>query len=187
MAEAQRPSQKYNEIFVKPMRDMLSNKRKETVHVLSVLTRSKIKGDVEEPLQKAYKEFKEAEKSMLGDPDAHPGQGGLDNDTNTSSDSSEEEWVQSGSEQPTLGSLGVKWLETTEDKAQALRRCHDDPLGGHFGARRTLEKLQRHYGWKGIREDVAQYCWECIPCRRSTLARHRLYGLLAPLPPPTRA
>ena len=58
---------------------------------------------------------------------------------------------------------------------------------GHFGARRTLEKVQRRYKWKGMAEDVSQYCRDCVPCKKSTPARHRPYGPLAPLPPPSYA
>jgi hypothetical protein len=45
-------------------------------------------------------------------------------------------------------------LTTDEEKATALYECHNDPMSGHFGSRRTLEKLSRHYTWKGVTEDV---------------------------------
>ena len=38
----------------------------------------------------------------------------------------------------------------TEAKAKALMECHDNPLAGHFGYKRTLEKLKRRYHWKGM-------------------------------------
>jgi hypothetical protein len=75
-------------------------------------------------------------------------------------------------------------LTLPEDKAQVIRECHNDPLSGHFGARRTLEKLSRRYTWKGVRKDVENYCHDCLHCRRAIATRHRPYGLLQPLAPP---
>jgi hypothetical protein len=36
-------------------------------------------------------------------------------------------------------------LTTDKDKALALEECHYSPLAGHFGTKRTLEKLSRRY------------------------------------------
>jgi hypothetical protein len=36
-------------------------------------------------------------------------------------------------------------------------------------------------------KDVADYCNDCLRCKRATAAKHKLYRPLAPLPPPTAA
>jgi hypothetical protein len=75
-------------------------------------------------------------------------------------------------------------LYTSKEKARALEECHYDPLAGYFGARKTQEKVSRRYIWKGMTKDIANYCNDCLRCKRSTAARHKPYGLLALLPIP---
>jgi hypothetical protein len=38
-----------------------------------------------------------------------------------------------------------------------------------------------------MRKDIANYCNGCLRCKRAVLAKYKLYGLLAPLPPLIRA
>jgi hypothetical protein len=69
-------------------------------------------------------------------------------------------------------------------RAQILRTHHDDPLAGHFGARRTLELIQRKYYWPRLHGDVKDYVATCTLCPRVKSARHKPYGELQPLPVP---
>ena len=87
----------------------------------------------------------------------------------------------------TLAQNGRITLTTPEQKASALKECHNDPVAGHFGARKTLEKLQRRYTWKDMRREVQAYCSDCLWCRRSVSTKYKPYGLLQPLKPPERA
>ena len=108
-------------------------------------------------------------------------------DSGATLDTSEDRQAHNGPQEVTMPSRGPRTLTSTKEKAKALQECHDNPLAGHFGARRTLEKLQRRYTWKGMRKDVEAYCKDCLICKRSTPIRHKPYGLLAPLPPPDNA
>jgi hypothetical protein len=78
----------------------------------------------------------------------------------------------------------IKSLTTVEQKAEALEECHDSPLGGHFGYKKTLYKIKRKYKWDGMDKDVSRYVNDCLLCRRSKAPKHAPYGLLNPLPPP---
>ena len=69
-------------------------------------------------------------------------------------------------------------------RRELLRIHHDDPLSGHFGHRRTLELLSRHYYWKSMQEDVKNYVDTCTSCQLTKSRRHRPYGELQPLPVP---
>ena len=71
-------------------------------------------------------------------------------------------------------------------RLQVLRYHHDHPLAGHFGQNRTLEIIRRHYTWPRIREFVRDYVQSCTTCGRNKPRRHRPFGLLKPLPVPTR-
>lgn len=79
---------------------------------------------------------------------------------------------------------GVKVLGTPEERAEALWECHDDPMAGHFGFKKTLHKMKRRYKWVGMDKDVSRYCKECLLCQRAKAPKHAPYGLLNPLQPP---
>jgi transposase InsO family protein len=70
-------------------------------------------------------------------------------------------------------------------RAEILRMNHDDPwLGGHFGAKRTVHTVTRHYWWPAMKHDVRRHVASCDTCQRMKSPRHKPYGLLAPLPQP---
>jgi Reverse transcriptase (RNA-dependent DNA polymerase)/RNase H-like domain found in reverse transcriptase/Integrase zinc binding domain/Chromo (CHRromatin Organisation MOdifier) domain len=71
-------------------------------------------------------------------------------------------------------------------KAELLQANHDDPLGGHFGAGKTLEILQRKYFWQNMRKDVREHVQTCDVCQRTKVKRHRPYGALSSFPIPSR-
>ncbi len=51
-------------------------------------------------------------------------------------------------------------------RREVLRRHHDDPIAGHFGARRTLDLVARKYYWPGMLRDVKAYTKACSTCQR---------------------
>ncbi|CAA9373459.1 hypothetical protein AVDCRST_MAG94-4350 [uncultured Leptolyngbya sp.] len=69
-------------------------------------------------------------------------------------------------------------------RTSILRAHHDDPLAGHFGARRTIDLITRKYYWPKMVEEVKEYVKSCTMCSRIKPARHKPYGLLQPLPAP---
>jgi hypothetical protein len=75
-------------------------------------------------------------------------------------------------------------LDTDGERRILLEMCHNAPLAGHFGYRRTLEKVRRHYTWATVRKDVKEYVDACVECKQSKAARHPPYGRLRPLPVP---
>lgn len=59
-------------------------------------------------------------------------------------------------------------------------------LLAHLGASKTLTYLRDHVWWKSMVNDVNAYCASCITCKRSKPSNQKPYGLLNPLPVPTR-
>jgi len=49
-------------------------------------------------------------------------------------------------------------------RMEILRICHDDPLAGHFGTKKTLELTQRKYYWTKMNNDINQYVKGCDMC-----------------------
>lgn len=72
-------------------------------------------------------------------------------------------------------------------RKQIMQANHDDPWqGGHFGIGRTLETCTRMYRWEHMKGDVIEFVKSCRTCQWSKAPRHKPYGLLQPLPVPTR-
>ncbi|KAH6480324.1 hypothetical protein HBI55_254530 [Parastagonospora nodorum] len=186
MDEAQKPSQKHNHAFVEPLRRALWKGGKDSFLVSAVSTRAVARTGEQQEAIATLRELRREDQSRLValEPEA-------DDDPSSESgtdipDTSGPESGQDGPQRLKVAHKAPKVLHTTSEKAEAMCQCHDDPLAGHFGARRTIEKLQRRYTWKGLRKNAEEYCRSCEVCKRAKPARHKPYGLLAPLPPPTR-
>ena len=67
-----------------------------------------------------------------------------------------------------------------------LQQYHDSPLAGHYGVARTQALLAQYYTWPGLVGAVATYVRSCDTCARNKVVRHAPYGLLSPLPIPSR-
>lgn len=67
-----------------------------------------------------------------------------------------------------------------------MRVNHDDPQGGHFGEKRTLDAIRRKYYWHGMAGDIKEYVKTCDVCQRTRVHRHREYGEMEQVSRPTR-
>jgi hypothetical protein len=45
-----------------------------------------------------------------------------------------------------------------------LKECHDGPLMGHGGAKRTTTFLKKSYYWPNLKDDVEEYVKTCLTC-----------------------
>jgi transposase InsO family protein len=71
-------------------------------------------------------------------------------------------------------------------RAEIMRVNHDDPQGGHFGEKRTLDAIRRKYFWNGMAGQIREYVKTCDVCQRARTQRHRTYGELEQVARPTR-
>lgn len=67
-----------------------------------------------------------------------------------------------------------------------MREAHDANYSGHLGFKKTLDLLQRHYWWPGMRKDIQNYVQTCESCQRNKSSNHAPAGPLQPLPVPDR-
>lgn len=85
-----------------------------------------------------------------------------------------------------LRRAGKVWIPSDQALRHAvLSKNHDDPLGGHYGVDKTIELLKQKYHWPQLRKDVHQYVSKCATCQLNKIRRHKPWGLLEPIPPPT--
>ena len=67
-----------------------------------------------------------------------------------------------------------------------MRECHDVPLVGHVGIRRTLELVARQYHWREMKRDIGDYVRTCPVCQEVKSDNRTKAGLLQPLEIPTQ-
>lgn len=68
-------------------------------------------------------------------------------------------------------------------RTEVLSLAHESPFGGHFGVRKTLTKITRHFYWPHVRRDVVAFCRSCHACQVAGKSGHPLPAApLNPLP-----
>jgi hypothetical protein len=76
--------------------------------------------------------------------------------------------------------------DSIDIKRTILQECHDSPTAGHFGIAKTYDLVSRDYYWPSLRKFTKDYVGGCDICTRSKNSNHKPYGLLQPLPIPTK-
>lgn len=79
---------------------------------------------------------------------------------------------------------GLLVLPDTPVRGVALKLCHEHPMAGHCGVAKTLELLQRHYWWPGMRASVVEHCRTCDSCQRVKPEQSAPAGKLQLMPIP---
>ncbi len=65
-----------------------------------------------------------------------------------------------------------------------LKECHDGPLVGHGGAKRTTTFVKKSYYWPNLKDSVEEYVKTCLTCQQNRTINKKQAGLLQPLPIP---
>jgi hypothetical protein len=65
-----------------------------------------------------------------------------------------------------------------------LKECHDGPLAGHGGAKRTTTFLKKYYYWPNLKDCAEEYVKTCLICQQNRTLNKKQVGLLQPLPIP---
>jgi hypothetical protein len=74
------------------------------------------------------------------------------------------------------------YLPKGECREKVLKWFHDSKVGGHYGARKTIEMIRRQYLWVKMNQDIIDYVSSCDLCARTKVPRQLKQGLLQPLP-----
>ncbi len=64
-----------------------------------------------------------------------------------------------------------------------LKECHDGPLAGHGGAKRTTTFLKKSYYWPNLKNCAEEYV-KTLTCQQNRTLNKKQVGLLQPLPIP---
>ncbi|GJU03261.1 ty3-gypsy retrotransposon protein [Tanacetum coccineum] len=63
---------------------------------------------------------------------------------------------------------------------------HSSPLGGHSGVKATVKRLTTVFYWPNVGDNVSNSIKSCSICQQVKAPNHMPYGLLQPLPIPSR-
>jgi hypothetical protein len=69
---------------------------------------------------------------------------------------------------------------------QVLNFVHCDPVIGHSGNERTMQRAIRDFYWKGMKKSIKRFIRECPICQRNKQENTLPAGLLQPLLIPNR-
>ncbi|XP_050526890.1 ADP-ribose glycohydrolase OARD1-like, partial [Daktulosphaira vitifoliae] len=62
---------------------------------------------------------------------------------------------------------------SSEQKSHIIQEFHLNPLGGHQGISRTINRLKKQHSWIGMNHDVAEFIKKCTSCQKNkTTNRH---------------
>ncbi|RWS23056.1 Pol polyprotein-like protein, partial [Leptotrombidium deliense] len=62
-----------------------------------------------------------------------------------------------------------------------LFACHDDPMGGHFGYRRTLQKAKERFTFRYMSKYCKHYVDSCMECQTKKQLPVHTAGMLSPI------
>lgn len=68
--------------------------------------------------------------------------------------------------------------QSSRIKAQVLQFVHSDPMAGHSGYDKTLQRARRDFYWKGMRKEIKRFIRECDVCQQNKHENTRPAGLL---------
>jgi transposase InsO family protein len=79
------------------------------------------------------------------------------------------------------------WVPDFEHlRTDCIEAVHSHPYAGHYGVRRTLQLLSRHFRWTGMHASVERFVRQCDSCQRIKAPRQKQFGKLHPLDIPER-
>jgi hypothetical protein len=59
----------------------------------------------------------------------------------------------------------VRIVRSTEEQKSILRMCHSDPTSGHFGVKKTINRIRERFYWKGLYRDAEDVVLKCHQCQ----------------------
>ena len=71
-------------------------------------------------------------------------------------------------------------------RTRLLIEAHDVASSGHMGVAKTKQRLRAVAHWKGMSNDVYNYVRSCTACQQNKSVNHAPYGLMHPIPTPTK-
>ena len=79
-----------------------------------------------------------------------------------------------------------KYQVPKDREKECIRQHHDNPEHGHPGVTKTMELIQRNFGFPHMRQRIVDYIKKCATCQQNKATRHAKYGHIQFRTPPTQ-
>jgi len=54
-----------------------------------------------------------------------------------------------------------------EERKKILQEFHEQPIGGHLGMKRTIDRIKLYTTWWGMKQDIEDYIRKCEVCQKN--------------------
>lgn len=71
----------------------------------------------------------------------------------------------------------------TEMRKKIIESCHNPPTAGHFGFKKTLERIKQDYYWPNMYVTIRAYVAKCLLCQQFKASNNVAYGTMSDDPP----
>ena len=71
--------------------------------------------------------------------------------------------------------LGTAWTRVVMPKCRhqsILALAYSNPMGGHFGVKRTIARVRKHFTWPDLSMDIKSLCTSCPQCQNAARNDH---------------
>ncbi|XP_055590749.1 uncharacterized protein LOC129742837 [Uranotaenia lowii] len=68
-------------------------------------------------------------------------------------------------------------------REEIMQKNHDAPSAAHLGFQKTFQRVQAHFYWPKMREDIAQYVRRCTTCKASKAPNSKMMPKMGKLKP----
>ncbi|XP_073019601.1 uncharacterized protein [Primulina eburnea] len=69
-------------------------------------------------------------------------------------------------------------------KKEIMEKSHNSRISIHPGGSKMYQEIKKHFWWKGMKRDIADFISQCLSCQMIKAEHQRRAGLLQPLPIP---
>ncbi len=98
-----------------------------------------------------------------------------------------QEWSRDSKEhKATTETTNLRPYVPPDMRTDLIKELHESPGFGHPGVEEMVRRLARTFDIPCLRRNVEQVVSNCVACHENKPKRHKPYGLLQPLEPPTR-
>lgn len=60
-----------------------------------------------------------------------------------------------------------------DEKVKLMKEMHDNPLGGHLGMNRTMERIKQFKSWTNMKQDIEDYIRKCEICQKNKITQRK--------------
>ena len=61
-----------------------------------------------------------------------------------------------------------------EERKKIVEEFHEQPIGGHLGMNRTVDRIKLYTSWPGMKQDIEDYIRKCEVCQNNKIIQRKM-------------